>query len=216
MGKNVRAVSGIFLIVAFLLLTITAPSSAELYGIEVSNVGDGAAPSPDRQWLVSVNFDWKGLPFLNIQKSPDGVSQNLVGVTRSGWVLWSPDSRKFAFTDAAFSDKYLVYLCSVAPTGTLCSDISSEIEARVRKKISVKFDIDRMYLKALKWHSPNTLIVGVHAIISPKMKPGQTHAPAYYRFEAFSIDAKTARIEEELTKKQARLYLGASLDQLKW
>jgi hypothetical protein len=206
----------VLIMAALLVVIISAPSFAQLYGVSVSRFESTSASSPDKEWSVSVKLNNENLPWLTIQKEPGGKPEEVIGVSRSGWVLWSPDSKTFAFTDAAFANHYFVHLCNVEPTGTQCRDISSELEGHVKKRLSAETEIDKLYSKALKWHSPNTLIVGADVVTSPEMRPGQTWAPVHETFRAFFVDAKAGHITKELTKKQAYHELGANLDQLEW
>jgi hypothetical protein len=202
--------------VGLLFVSISTPSLAELYGVSVSKVESTSVSSPNKEWSVSVKINKENLPMLTIQKEPGGHPAELLPVQASGWVLWSTDSKTFAFTDRTFADHYSVHLCGVEPEGVQCRDISSEIEGRVKKRLTAKTEIDKLYSKALKWHSPNTLIVGVHMITSPTMKPGQTDTPVSYSFRAFWVNGGTGHITKELTKKQAYHELSMGLDQLEW
>ena len=215
MANSVGSTS-VRIVVLYLVLLVPVTSFAQLYGVPVSGVGNNIdVLSPDREWSVSIKANRENLPTLTIRKVSGGRSEELIGVLRSGWVLWSPESRAFAFTDAAFADHYLLHLCSIESTATQCRDDSPELERRVKKTLPANAEIDRLYLKALRWQSPSMLVVGVHAVIS-EVKPGQTRVPVHYLFSAFSVSAKTGRIIKELTKKRARFELGESLDQLEW
>ena len=216
MPNRVRTISARIFIAVFLLLAMSDPSFAQLYGTAVSKLDNTSAPSPNKKWLVSVKINKEGLPILTIQKEPDGRPEDLMDVSRSGWVLWSMDSKTFAFTDAAFANHYFVHLCSAETSGTQCRDISPEIEDRVKKSLSTKTKIDNLYSKALKWTSSDKLIVGVHTVTSPEMEPGQTRVPVRYWFGAFLVNARTGRIIKKLTQEQACLELGANLNQLEW
>ena len=150
-----------FLMIGLLLVGLSTPSFAQLYGVPVSQFENAIALSPDKQWSVSVKLNRENLPMLTLQREPEGRTEELLGVTASGWVLWSPDSKRFAFTDAAFADHYFVHVCNVDFAGAKCSDITSEIEDRVKDRLSSKSEIDKLYSKALRWLSANTLIVGI-------------------------------------------------------
>lgn len=213
MRNSMQMISTKVFMAAFLLLINSSPAFAQLYGVWVSKFENVSAPSPNKKWSVSVKYNKEELPMLTIQREPGGGSQELMGAS-IGYVLWSPDSKAFAFTDAEFYNHYFVHICSVEATGTVCHDLTTEIESRVERNLSAKTEVDRLYAKAMKWQSPSTLIVGVFMVTSPEMEPGQTSAPVYYSYRAFFVDANTGRITKELSKKQARHELGANLDQL--
>lgn len=202
--------------IAVLLLFInTSPLFAQLYGVPVSNVGNVSVLSPNKEWSVSVKLNKEKLPILTIQREPNGDSEELMGVSRSGWVLWSPNSKTLAFTDAAFANHYFVHMCSNEPVGKKCHDISSEIESLVKANLS-RENIDKLYVKALKWKTPNIVIVGVCVVTSPRMQSGQIRVPTKISYRAFLVNAKTGHITEELSKRKVRIELGSNLDQLEW
>lgn len=198
------------------LIAMSATSFAQLYGIAINNKGQVKVPSPDKEWVVSVNINTDNVPMLRIQGRSGDHSEELMGVSRSGWILWASTSKVFAFTDAAFSDHYMVNICSVESERVFCQDISPDIEKMIREQLATNIEIDKLYIKALKWRSQNILTVGVHTVTSPVMIQGDSWVPVQYSFGAYWVDARTGRIIKKLTKKEARTELGANLDQLEW
>jgi hypothetical protein len=175
------------LILTHIMIIASLLSASALYGIPVSPVENRLVLSPNKNWSVSVQNNKENIPMLALRREPSGKSQELLYVQGSGWVSWAPDSSGFAFTDAVFANHYFIHLCGVNDSGGHCRDISSKLEQRIKARLSRETEIDKIYSKALKWLSPTTLLVGIHVVTNPKMKPGQTYAPVYYSFEAFVV-----------------------------
>ena len=188
----------------------------ELFGIPLGRDSRMDVISPDKQWFVSVQPDPGNVAMLTLNSTTADTPRHVLPFQRSGWVLWSPDSKRFAFTDAAFADHYFVRICDVESRDEPCRDFSSVLEALLRRKMASDSQLDKVYSKAFKWLSREQLLVGVHAA---SFRSGETRGnwkPTHYHFRAVILDAVRGMLVSELTSSEAALRIGQSLESLEW
>jgi len=197
---------------------INPPStySEELFGTSLAQDSRTDVISPDKQWFVSIQRDPGSVAMLTLSSTTADTPQHILPLQRSGWVLWSPDSRRFAFTDAAFANHYFVRICEVNIRDAPCRDFSSLLEAPLRRMLAADSQIDKVYSKALKWLSHEQLLVGVH-VASLRLREARGNwTPLHYHFQAVILDAVSGTLVSELTPSQAALRIGQSLESLEW
>ena len=174
------------------------------------------ATSPDGQWVLSVRRDSRDIPMLTLSTVMGSKPQHLLYVQRSGWVLWSPDSARFAFTDAAFANHYFIRICTVRAPRARCENASPALETHLRRLLTNDSEIDKIYAKALKWLSPAQLLVGIHAATFRPAEARGSYTPVYYHFKAYVLDLTSSQVVSELDSTQAELKVGGSLESLEW
>ena len=165
---------------------------------------------------MSVRVGADGVPMLVLTSLKSGESRSLLYVQRSGWVMWAPDSARFVFSDAAFSNHYFIRVCSAAPSATRCQDFSQVLESRLRESLSSDSKLDKIYLKALSWDSPSELLVGAHFVSFREAETRGNYTAVHWHFRAYVLDIVTGRVLLVLDEAAARRRIGRPLDSLQW
>ena len=187
----------------------------ELYGTAVDMRFSDPIISPDQRWAVWVRRNSNGVPMLTLSSFKEQGYRPLLFVQKSGWVLWAPDSARFVFTDAAFSNRNFIRVCSAAAAENQCEDFSPALELLLRQSISKDSNIDEIYMRALRWESPSELLVGVHAISSVASNTQNRKIPVASHYRAYSLDLASESLME-LDPALLRQRIGRTLDSLDW
>jgi hypothetical protein len=191
-------------------------SEADEFGVLLDRAAKRDVISPDGQWFVSVEQGANGAATLMLNSATSENPRRLLTVQRLGWVLWSPDSRRFALTEMASDNHFVGSVWSVDTEQSPCQDASSVLLPRLRQSLAVDSKLDKVSSRALTWITPDQLLIGLHGRSFRSSETRGKHTTIHYHFKAIVLDAVRCLPMSELNASEADSKIGRSLESLKW
>lgn len=199
---------GFFLVLVFLLTAQPALTCArapcKASPSDPTLVGDPDSPpvvSSDGRWQVrakrSANERWLWLEHRNIEGGVQLAPIQLAPLERFGYVLWSPDSGRIAFTDAEFTNHWVVRVANVdrVLNPFEIEDANPLFEERFLKLAGDKY-MHFFLPKAISWLSEKELLIAVSGQAADMKKPGGAPIEKYLR--GYVIDVEKQEVIREI------------------
>jgi len=161
--------------------------ATEQAAIKVSYSDRPKIISPDGEWEISVQEGRP--PHLAAKSKLLRTGRPLHDIERYGWVLWRPDSKAFAFTDARYSNHSFV-IVSFVDTQTCCrsEDLTPVFEKNEDLLTDANHFVDRSLAKAVRWLPDGKLLIVAFVVVSTKYELGAHDTTRGYILD---VDHKT-------------------------
>ena len=185
----------------------------------LTSVDKKSLGSPDGKWELAVWGEKDEVPWVMLEaRDPSPRYRVQVWpITRAVYVLWSPESQRFAFTDARFADRYFLFVDHIA--GFLSStvlDITPVIEAHFSEVTDKRYEILKKYIKPLRWVDPGHLLVGIDFVTFEASKASQQHQPVQDWLRGYILDVSVVKVSRELDDRQIEAEFGIKLQDEIW
>lgn len=171
---------------------------------EPTLVGEPDSPpvvSPNGRWQLRVKESlyerWLWLEYRNVEGTVPIVPRQLAPLERFGYVLWSPDSGRIAFTDAEFTNHWVVRVANVDRVRNPfeIENANPLFEERFLKLAGDKY-MHFFLPKAISWLSEKELLIAVSGQAADMKKPGGAPIEEYLR--GYVIDVEKQEVIREI------------------
>jgi hypothetical protein len=187
--------------------------------VMLSGLDRGTVVSPDSKWQLTVWGENSEVPWVMLE-SRDAESKYRIQVwpiNDSVYVLWAPDSRAFAFTDARFEDSYYLFVDHLRGyLGSEVTDLSSMIESHFSRFVGKRYEILRWYVKPLLWTRKDVLLVGIDCDTAEKITPPPRYQPVQNWFRSYQVDVEQRKVIGDLDEQQTKSKYAIDLQKEKW
>jgi hypothetical protein len=210
----------------FLLLTLcglfyltTARGSEKSLPVLLSTIDRGTVVSPDSEWQICVWGEKDEVPWIMLESraASTKIRIQVWPITSGIYVLWSPDSKAFAFTDARFEDDYFLFVDHL--TGYLNSevmDLTSTVEDHFSAFAGKRYEILKWYIKPLLWVREGELLVGIDCVTAERISPPPQHQPVQNWFRGYIVDVAQRKIIQDLDETELKTKFKIDLRDEKW
>lgn len=171
--------------------------------------------SPDGRWTLQV-VSGEADPWLVVKSSGGSLTTRLLPIMRSCEVLWRRDSLAFSVTDARFADHYFIFAGQKSGNSFRLVPLTPSLEGSLRSSLGGKYDVDKIYAKALRWLPNGSLLVGLNAVIFRHIRPLPSWQPAVELYRAYVMDATEGRVIHVLSRDAVLSQYHFDLERQDW
>lgn len=172
--------------------------------------------SPDGRWSLTALGDDTDI-WLTLRPAQHGAPIRLLQIIRSCEVLWRGDSKVFAIVDARYANHYFLLVgFAGGHDKSPIVDLSPALEAAIRQPLRKRFDVDRIYVKVLRWLPDGDLLVGVNAVIFKHVEPLPAWQPGQELYHGYVIDPQKRQVIRELDEAAMLSEYGVNLEKETW